>query len=113
MLLLLRQAVVEIRLWLRRRETVIFSLLLPVLFLVFFGAIYGGQTIRDTHVKYIDYMVAGYAVYAIMAVGLGTVAANLANKRFFKILKRLGGTPLPRATLIGAKVWLRARWRQR
>src|SRR5437899_2022235 len=99
---LFTQTAVEIRLWLRRRETVIFSLLLPVLFLAFFGALYGNNSVGNT--KYINFIVPGYAVYAIMAVALGTISGNLANERHFGILKRLGGTPLPRATLIVAKI---------
>jgi len=102
----LKQSAIEAKLWLRRRETVIFSLLLPVLFLWFFGGIYGNDKIPGTHgtVKYIDYIVPGYAVYAIMAIALGTISANIANDRFFKILKRLGGTPLPRSVLVASKV---------
>ncbi len=94
----------ESRLWLRRRETVMFSLALPVLFLVFFGALYGNNRVPGTNIKYINYIVPGYAVYAVMAVAMGTVSANLAADRQYGILKRLGGTPLPRSFLIGAKI---------
>src|SRR5579872_3954511 len=101
---LIEQIEVEVKLWLRRRESVIFSLLLPVLFLAFFGALYGSQKVKGTGISYISYLVPGYAVYAIMAASLGTVAVNLADERTSKILKRLGGTPLPRAGLLLAKV---------
>ena len=101
---LFRQAAIESRLWLRRRETVIFSLMLPVLFLLFFGALYGKDRIPGTHYPFTLYIVASYSVYAIMAVALGTVAANVANERHFGILKRLGGTPMPRYILIAAKM---------
>jgi ABC-2 type transport system permease protein len=104
MQVIFRQAIQETRLLLRRREVVIFSLLLPVLFLAFFGALYGGDTIPHSNQKYIDYIVPGYAVYAVMAVALGTLCANIATERQFGILKRLGGTPLPRSSLIGAKI---------
>lgn len=100
---LLLQARTEVKLWLRRRETVFFSLLLPIMFLLFFGALYGSQT-QSTGIKYINYIVPGYAVFAIMAVALGTMTVNLANERQFGILKRLGGTPLPKPYLLAAKV---------
>jgi len=100
----LKQARIEILLWLRRREAVVFSLLLPVMFLAFFGALYGAQKVKGTDISYISYLVPGYAVYAIMASALGTLAVNLATERDTKILKRLGVTPLPRTALIGAKV---------
>jgi len=96
------QSMTEVKLWLRRRETVFFSLLLPVMFLVFFGAVYGSQK-RDG-ITYISYLVPGYAVFATMAVALGTVCTNLATERQSHILKRLGGTPLPRWKMIVAKV---------
>ena len=104
-MLLIKQSSIEVRLWLRRRETVMFSLALPILFLAFFGAVYGKDKVPGSHgLTYITYLVPGYTVYAIMAVALGTISANVANERFAGILKRLGGTPLPRPVLIAAKV---------
>jgi ABC-2 type transport system permease protein len=97
------QGFIEIKLQLRRREVVFFSLLLPVLFLLFFGALYGNQ-VTSSGRSYIDYIVPGYAVYAIMSVALVTLAINVATERQFGILKRLGGTPLPRASLVAAKI---------
>ena len=99
---LLHQTYIEVRLQLRRREVLVFTLLLPVLFLIFFGALYGSQ--KQHGVSYIDYIVPGYAVFAVMAVALGTLSSNIAFEREFKILKRLGGTPLPRLYLLLAKI---------
>jgi ABC-2 type transport system permease protein len=102
MSMLVKQSMLETKLWLRRRETVFFSLLLPVMFLAFFGALYGSQKLHG--ISYISYLVPGYAVFATMAVALGTVCTNLATERQTHILKRLGGTPLPRWMMIVAKV---------
>jgi ABC-2 type transport system permease protein len=99
---LAKQSITETKLWLRRRETVFFSLLLPVMFLAFFGALYGSH--KQNGIPYISYLVPGYAVFATMAVSLGTVCVNLANERQLHILKRLGGTPLPRWMMIVSKV---------
>ncbi|MGH2447702.1 MAG: ABC transporter permease [Chloroflexota bacterium] len=96
------QTAVETKLWLRRRDRFIFSLALPVMFLVFFGALYGNQK-SGGHV-YIDYIVPGYAVFAILAVALSNVAANLAGERQYGILKRLQGTPLRRWMIVMGKV---------
>lgn len=96
------QSRTEMKLLLRRRETVFFSLLLPVMFLVFFGAVYGNQKLDG--IAYVSYLVPGYAVFATMAVSMGTVTVNLASERQYGILKRLGGTPLPRASLVAAKI---------
>lgn len=97
------QSLTETKLWLRRRETVFFSLLLPIMFLLFFGALYGSQAERGG-IKYINYIVPGYSIFAIMAIALGTMTVNIATERQFGILKRLGGTPLPRLYLLSAKV---------
>src|SRR5579862_3328917 len=104
MRLLLLQSWMEVRLMLRRPYVIGFSLLLPIVFLLFFGALYGTQSVAGTDITYINYIVPGYAVYAVMTVALSTLVVNLANERQARILKRLGGTPLPRATLVGAKV---------
>ncbi|HZU14404.1 MAG TPA: ABC transporter permease [Chloroflexota bacterium] len=97
------QSLTETRLWLRRRETVFFSLLLPIMFLLFFGALYG-HSVERSGIKYINYIVPGYAIFAVMAISLGTMTSNLAAEREYGILKRLGGTPLPRTALLAAKV---------
>jgi len=99
---LLRQTIVEVKLQLRRREVIVFTLLLPILFLVFFGALYGSR--KEGGTMYIDYIVPGYAVFAIMSIALGTLASNIAFEREYNILKRLGGTPLPRVYLLAAKI---------
>lgn len=97
------QSLTETKLWLRRRETVFFSLMLPIMFLLFFGALYGNQS-QSSGIKYINYIVPGYSIFAIMAIALGTMTVNLATERQFGVLKRLGGTPLPRVYLLTAKV---------
>lgn len=101
---LVLQTKTEIILALRRRETVAFTLLLPIMFLAFFGALYGHSNLRGTHIKYINYFVPGYAVLATMAVALGTGSISLALERQYGILKRIGGTPLPRVYLLAAKI---------
>ncbi len=96
------QTTTEMTLSLRRRETIVFSLLLPIMFLLFFGAVYGSSKLNG--IPYISYIVPGYEVFSTMSVALGTITISLANERKYLILKRLGGTPLPRASLIVAKV---------
>src|SRR5579871_6868965 len=96
--LLLRHSLMEVRLMLRRHNVIGFSLLLPVVFLLFFGALYGAQTVAGTNITYINYIIPGYAVYAVMSVALSTLVVNLAAERQAGILKRLGGTPLRRSS---------------
>lgn len=58
----------------------------------------------DRGIKYINYIVPGYSIFAIMAIALGTMTGNLDAEQQFGVLKRLGGTPLPRVYLLTAQV---------
>lgn len=68
---------------------------------ILFGALYGGQTIKGTHLKYISYLDPGYTVFATMAIALGTVAVNLQrlatllpSERMADALQRIWGKGL-------------------
>jgi ABC-2 type transport system permease protein len=100
---LLAQANVESRMMLRRREVVFFSILLPVMFMLLFGSIFGSQT-YSTGVKVISYLLPGYMVMAVMSVAFISLGIMTANERQNGVLKRLGATPLPRALLLLGKL---------
>lgn len=97
------QSVSESRMMLRRRETVFFSVLLPAMFMLLFGSIYG--RIKDgSGVAVINYLLPGYLVMAVMSVSFISLGSTTANERQYSILKRLGATPLPRAVLMFGKI---------
>jgi ABC-2 type transport system permease protein len=96
------QTLIEIKLVLRRRQSLIFALLLPVFLLIFSGSLYGSS--RYQHIKSINFVLPQYAVLGILGLALNTIAITIAFERQYGILKRLGGTPLPRQTLIVAKI---------
>lgn len=96
------QSAMEFRLLLRQRETVFFGLMLPLLFLGFVGiafrsGVYKGYTS-------IDYLLPPYLVMAVMSISIVNMGISFAAQRASGALKRLGGTPLPRLTLVLAKV---------
>ncbi|MDB5058504.1 MAG: type transporter [Chloroflexi bacterium] len=102
MRILRAQTMMEFRLMLRQRETVFFGLFLPVMFLSFVGiafksGVYKGYTT-------IDSLLPPYLVMAVMSVAIVNLGISFATQRATGALKRFGGTPLPRATLLVAKV---------
>ncbi len=101
--MVITQSVNESRMMLRRREVVFFSVLLPVMFMLLFGSIFGH--IKDeSGIAVINYLLPGYLVMAVMSVSFISLGIMTATERQNSILKRLGATPLPRAVLIFGKI---------
>jgi ABC-2 type transport system permease protein len=101
--MIITQSVTESRMMLRRREVVFFSVLLPTMFMLLFGGIYG--SVKDENgISVINYLLPGYMVMAVMSVSFISLGVMTANERQYGILKRLGATPLPRAVLLTGKM---------
>ena len=85
---------------LRRGESVLLSLGIPVLLLVFFSAIDLVPTDRRHPVDFLAPGILALAVMSTAMVGLG-IATGF--ERQYGVLKRLGTTPLGRPALLAAK----------
>src|SRR5581483_3786039 len=76
-------------------------LIIPLVLLLFFGSTSvfstGGQ-------KPVDFLVPGILALAIMSTGMVSLGIATAYERHYGVLKRLGGSPLTRPQLIGAKI---------
>jgi ABC-2 type transport system permease protein len=96
----LAQARVELALTLRRGESVLLSLGIPVLLLVFFSTVDVLPTGRRHPVDFLAPGVLALAVMSTAMVGLG-IATGF--ERQYGVLKRLGATPLGRPALLAAK----------
>src|ERR671937_2884753 len=90
-LLTWRQYRLERRLFWRNPSAAFFNFLLPLLFLVFFGAIFHGNQ-HDLNV-----IVPGIAGMAVMSTTFTALAFNMVFLREQGGLKRIRGTPLPAA----------------
>src|SRR6266704_1986440 len=95
------QAKVELLLTLRRGESVLITLIVPVLLLVFFASL---NIIPATTGKAVDFLLPGILALAVMAAGMVSLGIATAYERYYGVLKRLGSSPLPRSGLIIAKV---------
>jgi ABC-2 type transport system permease protein len=96
------QSRIEFRMLLRQRETVFFGLFLPMMFLAFVGIAFKSGVYKGYST--IDALLPAYLVMAIMSVAIVNLGISFAGQRASGALKRLGGTPLPRLTLVAAKV---------
>ena len=85
---------------LRRGESVLLTLGIPVLLLVFFSLVDVLPTGRKHPVDFLAPGVLALAVMSTAMVGLG-IATGF--ERQYGVLKRLGTTPLGRPTLLAAK----------
>ena len=94
------QTKVELALTLRRGESVLRSLGIPVLLLVFFSFVDVLPTGTDDPVDFLAPGVLALAVMSTAMVGLG-IATGF--ERQYGVLKRLGSTPLGRPALLAAK----------
>src|SRR5215472_1276937 len=95
------QAQVELLLTLRRGESVLITLIVPVLLLVFFASL---NIVPTTSGNAVDFLLPGILALAIMAAGMVSLGIATAYERRYGVLKRLGSSPLPRGGLILAKV---------
>jgi ABC-2 type transport system permease protein len=97
----LAQTRVELLMTLRRGESILITLIVPVLLLVFFASL---NIIPATKGKAVDFLLPGMLALAVMATGMVSLGIATAYERYYGVLKRLGSSPLPRSGLIIAKV---------
>lgn len=95
----------ELRLTARRGENLLATLVLPVMLLVFFATVpvlapSGGAS----DVSAVTSLLPGVLAIAIVAAGLVNLGIATAFERGYGVLKRLGGSPLPRGGLLAAKI---------
>jgi ABC-2 type transport system permease protein len=93
------QTRVEILLTLRRGENVLITLIVPVVLLVSFASL----GIVPAGVTAIAFLLPGMLALAVISTGMVSLGISTAYERHYGVLKRLGGTPLPRGGLIAAK----------
>jgi ABC-2 type transport system permease protein len=96
----LAQTKVELALTLRRGESVLLSLGIPVVLLVFFSVVDVLPTGTD---EPIDFLAPGVLALAVMSTAMVGLGIATGFERQYGVLKRLGSTPLGRPALLAAK----------
>lgn len=82
-------------------ETLLLTLGIPVVFLLFFSGVHVLPTGTDHPV---DFLVPGILALAVMATAMVALGIGTGFERGYGVLKRLGATPLGRPRLLAAKI---------
>jgi ABC-2 type transport system permease protein len=98
---LLAQIKAEVFMTLRRGETLLLTVGIPVLFLIFFSTVH---VVSTPTAKAVDFFVPGVLALAVMSTAMVSLGIATGFERGYGVLKRLGSTPLGRPRLLGAKI---------
>jgi ABC-2 type transport system permease protein len=96
------QSKAELVLTLRRGESVLLTLIIPVLLLVFFSTVDILPTPKGVQ-ESVDFLAPGILALAVMSTAMVGLGIATGFERQYGVLKRLGSTPLGRPRLLGAK----------
>ena len=91
---------IETKLTLRRGETLLVTLGIPVGILVFFGSV---DLVDTGYAEPLDFLVPGVLALAVMSTAMVALGIATGFERRYGVLKRLGTTPLGRSGLLVAK----------
>jgi ABC-2 type transport system permease protein len=96
------QTAAEVEMTLRRGESLLLALGIPVMLLVFFSTVDVLPTPQDTRDP-VDFLAPGILALAVMSTAMVSLGIATGFERQYLVLKRLGTTPLGRPALLGAK----------
>jgi ABC-2 type transport system permease protein len=94
----------EIKQFMRQRESVVFTLLFPVLLLLIFGSVFKDEIAPG--VTFSQYFVAGMIASGLVNTGFQQLAITIPMERDDGTLKRLRGTPAPASSYFIGKIML-------
>ncbi len=94
----------ELRQFVRQRDSVVFTLAFPVILLVIFGSVFSGQIAPG--VEFRQYFAAGMVATGVMLSSFQSLAITIAMERDDGTLKRLRGTPSPPMAYFLGKIGL-------
>jgi len=94
----------EVKQFMRQRESVVFTLLFPVLLLLIFGSVFKDEIAPG--VTFSQYFVAGMIASGLVNTGFQQLAITIPMERDNGTLKRLRGTPAPASSYFIGKIIL-------
>jgi ABC-2 type transport system permease protein len=95
----------ELKSFFRTKEAVLFTFLFPIMLLALFGSIFDGNLV-GSDISYEQVLVAGVIAAGIMSVTFSSLAMSVAIERDDGTIKRLAGTPMPKAAYFIGKIVL-------
>jgi ABC-2 type transport system permease protein len=93
---------IELRQFFRERDAVVFIFAFPVILLFIFGSVFSDEIAPG--VTFSQYFVAGMLASGLMATGFQSLAIQIPIERDDGTLKRLDGTPMPKAAYFVGKI---------
>ena len=100
----LQRGNLEIRQFMRQRESVVFTMLFPLILLAIFGSVFSDSIAEG--VTFSQYFVAGMVASGLVNTGFQQLAIMIPVERDFGTLKRLRGTPMPASSYFIGKAIL-------
>ncbi len=100
------RTLIEIKMFWRIPEQVFFTFALPVLFLILFSTVFSGDIeIDKTHkIAFARYFIPGIISSGVVGTTFANLAMSISVAQHEGLLKRLAGTPLPRAAYFAGKL---------
>lgn len=98
------RARIELMQFFRDRESAVFNFALPMILLVIFGSVFGGQELGNSGITFAQYFVAGMIASGILYTSFQNLAIAIPMEREDGTLKRLAGTPLPKSSYFIGKL---------
>ncbi len=95
------QLIAEVTMTLRRGETLLLTLGIPLILLVFFSQI---KIVSTQGSRPVDLVTPGILALAVMSTSMVSLGIATGFERGYGVLKRLGATPLGRSRLLTAKI---------
>jgi ABC-2 type transport system permease protein len=95
---------VEVKQFFREKDALIFTFLFPVILLFIFGSVFRDDIAPG--VSFTQYFVAGMIASGFILVSFQSLAIAIAVERDDGTLKRIEGTPMPRASYFVGKIGL-------
>jgi ABC-2 type transport system permease protein len=104
------RSAIELKQFFRQSDAVVFTFLLPVMFVVIFSTVFGAEKIEGPPgtepVPFSQYFVAGMIAAGIMSTTFASLATSISLEQQEGVLKRLAGTPLPKSAYFAGKIAL-------
>ncbi|MEU4830522.1 ABC transporter permease [Streptosporangium sp. NPDC023615] len=94
---------VELKSFFRNRQSLIFTLALPIMLLVVLGSIFSG-TVEGTTVDFKQVFIAGIIASGVMSVSFTGLAINIAIERDTGTIRRLACSPMPKSAYFIGKI---------
>ena len=98
-----RRVAIELKQFFRDRNSAVFNFAFPMILLVIFGSVFGGQDM-PSGITFAQYFVAGMIASGVLYTSFQNLAIAIPLEREDGTLKRLQGTPMPKASYFIGKI---------